>query len=110
MNLTPEEWVEAGEVEDLFSKVCLHAVRNMFAQYSKGQAAAVGWSPKFPTEVFCMTTMHIQSVVIPNGAVVTGVTGVKGCFWCRSSSQGQLSNLVAAVKMFMFYACVFHIV
>ena len=28
--------------------------------------------------------------------------GVKDCFWCRSSSQGQFSNSVTAVKMFTF--------
>ena len=44
-------------------------------------------------------------MVIPIGTIVTAVTGVKGCFWCRSSSQGQFSN---AVKMFTFCACVLH--
>ena len=43
-----------------------------------------------------------QGVVIPIGAVVTAATGVKGCFWCRSSGQGQFSNLVTAVKMLTF--------
>ena len=38
-------------------------------------------------------------MVIPIGAVVTAATGsrsgqgVKGCFWCRSSSQGQIFKL-----------------
>ena len=41
-------------------------------------------------------------------AVVTAATGVKGCFWCRSSGQGQFSNSVTAVKMFTFCTCVLH--
>ena len=53
-------------------------------------------------EISCCTW---QGVVIPIGAVVTAVTGVKkrsrgqGLFWRWSSSQGQFSNSVTAVKM-----------
>ena len=46
-----------------------------------------------------------QGVVIPIVAVVTAATGVKG-----SRGQGQFSNLVTVVKMFMFCACILHIV
>ena len=46
--------------------------------------------------------------VIPIGAVVMAATGVKGCFWCQSSGQGQFSNLVTAVKILTFCACVLH--
>ena len=53
--------MEAREVRS-FSKVSLRAVQNTPAQYSR-RAAAARWSPGFPTEVFCMTSILILLVI-----------------------------------------------
>ena len=54
--------MEAREVRS-FSKVSLRAVQNTPAQFSNERAAAARWSPGFPTEVFCVTSIHISLVI-----------------------------------------------
>ena len=51
-------------------------------------------------------SIGFQGVVIPIGTVVTAATGIKK----RSRGQGLFLVSVTAVKMFMFCACVLHIV
>ena len=58
----------------------------------------------------------LQGVVIPIGAVVTAATGVKkrsrgqGLFLVSVKRSRIFSNLVTAVKILTFCACVLHIV
>ena len=91
-----------------------HRWHTLAIKTSWKQIGVISPTPVLPTPILptfhCSVPFHLQGVVIPIGTVVTAATGVKGCFWCRSSGQGQFSNLVTAVKILMFCACILHIV